>query len=462
MIATRPLGVTERRSTSRHRGFPLLAIALLLSLVSVPASFGQPSAPVFLTQPPATTSEPPLWRWTSGRGAASYVIWPEWETAPIPLSPYEREYRAPANLKPGLHWVNLAAVDGSGRWSGWSTSVFTLAEGSTAILERSVGSLRLNDSPWCTGTLVGEDLFLTAGHCLYDSFFHDLFPVSALSVRFEYVKGGGGDQPNLVYPVNAILESWPGGPGPDFDRDLALLRLARAPRSGSGDAPGVRFGYLPMNPRTTELGETLHAVHHGSSHFQQPYEGVVTLVNPNPTTFDTGFVAGIPFTGGASGSALVDAAGRVVGVAAHADELQQSLHRLGFWRHVHGIGGKCLAAQNGSAANGTPVVLEDCIPGEASQLWNLVDSQLANQNGGCATQLGAFFTNGTPIQLFDCSPPRDHQKYWDSGKNLRSRFVGRCLTTLGMSSDPGTPIVLFDCVPGATNQEWSFLFPSEL
>lgn len=455
MFARKALGLPERRPTSRRRGVPLFATALVLSLFAAKPSLGQPPAPVFEIQPPATASAPPVWRWTSGRGVASYAIWPEWEAAPIPLSTYEREYRAPANLRPGLHWVNLAAIDASGRASAWTTSTFTLAE--SPILERAVGLLRFRDKAKCTGTLVGEDLFLTASHCLDDSFGLPASPAE-LSVRFEYVEGKTDERPDLVYPVIAILEYWPTSDTANFDKDLALLRLAREPRGGS--APGIRFGYLPMHPRPVGT-EILRAVHHGGGHPQQPYQGVSTA-NPNPSTFNTLFVKGVPFTDGSSGSAFVDDSGEVVGVAAHIDETQQTFRWLDLWRHVRGIGGKCLAAQNGSAANGTAVVLEDCVPNRPSQLWNLVDRQLVNQNGGCATQLGAFYTNGTPIQLFDCSPPRDHQMYWASGGNIRSRFVGRCLTTLGMQSVPGTPIVLFDCVPGAANQDWRFLYPSEL
>lgn len=435
------------------RVLPVLMLAMFFA--SAQLAWSQPPSPIFIQQPPQYTSATPSWEWIPGSwDTQTYALWPSWEPAPIYLSPMQTTFRGPGNLKPGFHWINLATIDNAGRWSPWVGTHFTFSQ-SPAVPERAVGFVVVATAGFpisCSGTLVGEDLFLTAGHCLPEG-----TRAADLEVHFEFVSGNEVFRDDLTYGVKAILQQ-----SNHYGGDFAQLRLEARPRNGIDyPLPGLRFGFLPLRTTgTPAAGDQLTAVHHASRAPQQAYSGRVSDVYPGSVTVFLG--AGVDLFPGASGAALVDAAGFVVAVADHQNGPQTRTAVFDLRRHIRGIGGMCLAAEGGTFFNGTRVVLENCVPGKTSQLWRFVGAQLRNEAGGCTTQLGAFFSNGTPIQLFDCLEGAAHQKYRTYEGTIKSEYSGRCLTTQGAFAHAGTPIIFWDCDPRAAHQKWSFVFPAEL
>jgi hypothetical protein len=67
------------------------------------------------------------------------------------------------------------------------------------------------------------------------------------------------------------------------------------------------------------------------------------------------------------------------------------------------IAGKCLDVSGQSTANGSAVIISDCVS-RASQQWNINSSGTISgvQSGRCLDANGAGTANGTKIIIWDC------------------------------------------------------------
>ena len=486
-------------------------------------SQSQPAAPV-LTEGPrgATVSSPPRWSWSAPSGSImQYAFWPNWEPAPIYLSPQQRTFEASGFLKPGFYWINVAAIDPQGRWSPWSSDGFTL-QAPPSLFSRPTGQIDFGDGKPCTGVLIDEDLFLTAAHCVLNCSSGDACvcsgakPVSAMKVTFENIVNRQGESTDWrTYRVAKIVRqrcSFQASPTQGITElsDWALLRLERKAVDGTATAPGFRFGSASLAQLPS--GSDLDIAHHAAMGPQRLLATKGSIVDGTPqlltledhrlplstrncsvtdaevaqlprgtcyaadcTPSRTLPLTGLCLEGGASGAAVRDASDRLVGVVQSAarttsvkkiaseDSGVRSLTEGAIEGWVRNPDGFCLAPVGASTANDTQLILADCkflASSNVSFSWRLQGKSLTFQ-GKCATQRGAFFDRGTPIILFDCHDG-GHQKYVRYGGALKTEYAGRCLAPKDGVVANGTPVVLEDCVPNDPKQQWSFVWKEEI
>ncbi|MCH9647443.1 MAG: trypsin-like peptidase domain-containing protein [Deltaproteobacteria bacterium] len=152
----------------------------------------------------------------------------------------------------------------------------------------------------CTGTLIGDGLFLTSRHCFTDPAGAE---VKSASVTFDYqtLCSPEGGKPPSHSPqfFKVVAEALSGAPAtgrsPGSSTDWVILRLDAA--------PGALPPALPLRDSMLMGPETVFTMHHPNGAAKKTQAG----------TWDgLGSIAGFDFAGGSSGSALFDAAGRVL------------------------------------------------------------------------------------------------------------------------------------------------------
>ncbi len=176
---------------------------------------------------------------------------------------------------------------------------------------RSVGMVMHADADHlstCSVTLVGPDLVLTAGHCLAQPAEH----VRSSSVTFEYQTNCDGSRPASYaagfHKVRRVVAHRNDGGG-----DYCLLELVTPPE-GLGIPP------LQMRHDLAALGEQAFGVHHPNGAVKKlsiPHPGFATVTGSTANSVNVPK----PFhvSGGSSGSALFDAAGRVLGTLSNGN-----------------------------------------------------------------------------------------------------------------------------------------------
>jgi hypothetical protein len=188
---------------------------------------------------------------------------------------------------------------------------------------RAVGLLRFRDDlvaryrnvngqGWCTGTLIDNDLFLTAGHCLdtgdtgawqlpREKGGIELRPAELARqfvVQFRYETSDQGDAASAVDSVEVLRleEHRLGG------LDYAILRL-------SGH-PGPRHGTTRISPRDAWPSARIAILQHPAALPMKVGAGAALRVQGSTLTYDT-----IDTLGGSSGAGILDAeTGKLVGV----------------------------------------------------------------------------------------------------------------------------------------------------
>jgi V8-like Glu-specific endopeptidase len=169
----------------------------------------------------------------------------------------------------------------------------------------------VNARRWCSGTLISEDLFLTAGHCFAqdpDGWIVPRIdgtndPISRteialnMHVDFRYqLDASGNDQVPMSVPIIELVEDRLG------DQDYAIVRLA--------NNPGLTFGLTAIAAADAAPGQMLCIMGHPEGVPKRIEAGPLTKMEANTIQYDD-----IDTRGGNSGSGiLADPGGQIVGV----------------------------------------------------------------------------------------------------------------------------------------------------
>ena len=108
-----------------------------------------------------------------------------------------------------------------------------------------VGALTSSDSPtgskYCSGTLIGKDLFITASHCIDSG-----TPGEFVSFHYERLPGAEELREQLFFEIAEVVE--------DGSMDYAVLRL-------DGE-PGLKLGWAHIETREPVAGDELTIIQH--------------------------------------------------------------------------------------------------------------------------------------------------------------------------------------------------------
>jgi Trypsin-like peptidase domain len=181
-------------------------------------------------------------------------------------------------------------------------------KGSKGAMENTASA---SSSKFCSGSLIGTNLFLTAGHCV------DSTTVGKF-VAFNYERAAGSTTllTQSHYRIDAVLEDGVGGV------DYAILRLA--------GTPGTTWGVATVASADAPVGAALTIIGHPAGAPKKIEAG--SLNSFSGTTVRYG---NIDTLGGSSGSGVLDSSGRIIGV--HTNGGCTSTGGLNFGQRISSI-----------------------------------------------------------------------------------------------------------------------------
>lgn len=241
----------------------------------------------------------------------------------------------------------------------------------------------------CSGTLVDTNVFLTALHCLQDPNDEE---IRSGSVTFDYETTCAGGRPAGYSPTfHKVRRKIQTGSLVGLDADWALLEI---------DPPPTGIVPCTLRPTIPAEGESVFTVHHANGTVKKLQSGTLPSGDVhNVTDFDYG--------GGSSGSALFDAAGRVIGAALSTGDRGPNACRVAYSRATD-----VLAALANPPAPPTPldimIVVDRSgsmgLPGTSGTGRTKMDEakdaaslfvQLVRLNAGDRIGMGSFSTSAT-------------------------------------------------------------------
>jgi hypothetical protein len=163
-----------------------------------------------------------------------------------------------------------------------------MTQGFVARHERRVG---YQVGTGCSGTLISDDLFLSAGQCGYQV---------GDTIRFDYqIDRASNPRAARDFSVIAVLEQ-----EYSSDWDYAIVRLA--------GQPGNEYGHASVAPIDPVIGEPLTIIGHPVHQAKQVHVG--PLLDYAANTGPNWFRHHVDTRGGNSGSGVLDRHGRLIGV----------------------------------------------------------------------------------------------------------------------------------------------------
>jgi len=143
---------------------------------------------------------------------------------------------------------------------------------------------------YCSGSLIGSNLFLTAGHCVDSTTVGDY-------VAFNYERAANSTTvlTQTHVRINAVLEDEVGG------LDYAIVRL--------DGTPGATWGISAVAAGDPTVGAAITIIGHPNAEPKQIEAGTVASFTTNYLRYGN-----LDTLGGSSGSGVLDSSGRIVGV----------------------------------------------------------------------------------------------------------------------------------------------------
>jgi hypothetical protein len=181
----------------------------------------------------------------------------------------------------------------------------------------------LSGQKWGSGALIGDDLFLTAGHCFaqvhpgWEVPQRNGMPISQdeiarlMCVCFNYQINGktGETRTDVCFPVVELVECFPSAAYPDPNLDFAIVRLGRDEEQGL--LPGKVFGSLKVAKQDlTTRNSILCIIQHPNRKEKKVEAGHLLDIREGRIAYnDIGTIAG------SSGAPILDGSnGEIVGV----------------------------------------------------------------------------------------------------------------------------------------------------
>jgi hypothetical protein len=165
---------------------------------------------------------------------------------------------------------------------------------------------------WCTGTLIADDLFLTAGHCLDNA--------DTPSFQLPREKGGARLEPPEMareFVVQFRFEIPAVASAPSYANSAEVVRLEEHHRSNPDYAilrlkghPGFFNGVARIAPRETQPGHPIALLQHPRAQPMKIGAGLVAQLSATTIGYDT-----IDTLDGSSGAGILDGmTGKLVGL----------------------------------------------------------------------------------------------------------------------------------------------------
>ncbi len=150
--------------------------------------------------------------------------------------------------------------------------------------------------PFCSGTLISDNLFLTAGHCI---------SAGPAFVVFDYQLGVESSDWDFHAVVGAPVEN---GFEMRGSLDFAILELEDSPGTGI-DASGNVRGFANVSTSIPSRGSTVTIIQHPAGEQKKVEAGQVSGVSGNFLLYSS-----LDTLGGSSGSGVLDRQGRLISV----------------------------------------------------------------------------------------------------------------------------------------------------